>query len=184
MTIPKTLKEKQDFLQRLVDNREVILQEYLDNLGKRTIAIPGYDGASTPIPEWRAVALWWDHKPWPIYQKWFPKSTELIREGPTHRASGWLILKPHSRTPTHNHIDWGNKIIMHLPMMVPEGDVGFWVDGEIHRWQVGELFAFDITKEHYGFNNTDQERAIFVLDFDADEWHEALRPYMSLEITA
>jgi aspartyl/asparaginyl beta-hydroxylase (cupin superfamily) len=183
MTAPKTLKEKQDFLQRLVDNREVILQEYLNNLGKRTIAIPGYDESSTPIPEWRAVALWWDHKPWPIYQKWFPKSTELIREGPTHRASGWLILKPHSRTPTHNHIDWGNKIIMHLPMMVPEGDVGFWVDGEIHRWQVGKLFAFDITKEHYGFNNTDQERAIFVLDFDADEWHEALRPYMSLETT-
>ena len=181
MTTPTTLKEKQEFLQRLVDNKDVILQEYLENLGKRTIAIPGYDEGSTPIPEWRAVALWWDHKPWPIYHKWFPKSTELVREGPTHRASGWLILKPHSRTPLHTHHDWGNKIIMHLPMIIPEGDVGFWVDGKIHRWKVGELFAFDITKEHYGFNNTDEDRAIFVLDFDADEWGEALRPYMTLE---
>lgn len=183
MTAPKTLKEKQEFLQRLVDNKDVILQEYLDNLGKRTIAIPGYDEESTPIQEWRAVALWWDYKPWPIYQKWFPKSTELVRDGPTHRASGWLILKPHSQTPQHTHTNWGNKIILHLPMIIPEGDVGFWVEGKVHRWKVGELFAFDITKEHYGFNHTDSERAIFVLDFDADEWREALQPYMKLEET-
>jgi aspartyl/asparaginyl beta-hydroxylase (cupin superfamily) len=67
-------------------------------------------------------------------------------------------------------------------MIVPKGDVGFWVDGQIHRWKVGELFAFDIKKEHYGFNHTDKDRAIFVLDFDADEWGEALKPYMTLEL--
>lgn len=175
-----TLEEKQDFLKRLQTSFQTILDEYKQNITKRTIAIPGYDEASTPIAEWRAIALWWDYKAWPIYQKWFPKTTELVRNGPTHRATGWLILKPHSATPEHNHKNWGNKIILHLPMIVPEGDVGFWVDGQIYRWKVGELFAFDITKQHYGFNNTDQERSLFVLDFDADEWGEALRPYMLL----
>jgi aspartyl/asparaginyl beta-hydroxylase (cupin superfamily) len=43
---------------------------------------------------------------------------------------------------------------------------------------MGELFAFDATKDHYGYNDTDEERAIFVLDFDYDEWHEVLKDYM------
>ena len=62
-----------------------------------------------------------------------------------------------------------------------KGDVGFWLDGQVHRWKNGELFSFDISKNHYGFNNTDQERALLVLDFDSDEWGEALKPYMRLE---
>ena len=47
-------------------------------------------------------------------------------------------------------IDWGNKIILHLPMIIPEGDVGFWLDGQVHRWKNGELFSFDISKNHKG----------------------------------
>jgi len=176
-----TLDEKKQFLKKIEDSFQNILAEYLKNKHKRTIAIPSYDGKSTPLPEWRAVALWWDYEPSAIYQKLFPFTTELLRSGPTHRATGWLILKPHSRTPLHNHIDWGRKIILHFPMIIPTGDVGFWVDGKIHRWIPGELFAFDISKDHYGFNNTDEERAMLVLDFDADEWGEALKPYMRLE---
>jgi aspartyl/asparaginyl beta-hydroxylase (cupin superfamily) len=176
-----TLDEKKAFIHSIQDNYQNILDEYLKNKHRRTIPIPDWSGEAKPLAEWRAVALWWDYEPSPIYQKFFPFTTELLRTGPTHKATGWLILKPHSRTPLHNHIDWGNKIILHLPMIVPEGDVGFWVDGQIHRWTEGELFSFDISKNHYGFNNTDQERALLVLDFDADEWGEALKPYMRLE---
>jgi aspartyl/asparaginyl beta-hydroxylase (cupin superfamily) len=173
-----TKQEQIDFIKQLEDNFENILAEYLKNIGKRTIAIPGYDEESTPLQDWRAVSLWWDYKPWPIYQKWYPLTTALVEKGPTHRATGWLILKAHSKTPIHSHLDWGNKIILHFPMVIPEGDVGFSVDGKIHRWEPGKIFAFDIKKEHYGFNNTNEDRSIFVLDFDADEWGETLRPYM------
>lgn len=176
-----TLTEKKAFIKSIQDNYQNILDEYLKNKHRRTIPIPDWSGEATPIAEWRAVALWWDYQASPIYQKFFPFTTELLRNGPTHRATGWLILKPHSRTPLHNHIDWGKKIILHLPMIIPEGDVGFWLDGQIHRWKNGELFSFDISKNHYGFNNTDQERALMVLDFDSDEWGEALKPYMRLE---
>ena len=174
--------DQQKFLDVLVENTNVILQEYLENLDKRTISIPGFDEEGAPCPEWRAVALWWKQKPWPIYQKWFPKSTDLVRHGPTHRSTGCLILKPHSATPKHSHNDssWSNKIIVHLPLIIPNGDVGFCVDGKIHRWRVGELFAFDITKTHYGFNNTDEDRVIFVLDFDTTVWGDTLKQYMSL----
>jgi aspartyl/asparaginyl beta-hydroxylase (cupin superfamily) len=176
-----TLEEKSQFLKNIQDNFQNILDEYLKNKHKRTIPVPDWSSGAKPLAEWRAIALWWDYEPSPIYQKLFPFTTELLRNGPTHRATGWLILKPHSRTPLHNHIDWGRKIILHLPMIIPEGDVGFWVGGKLHRWVPGELFAFDISKDHYGFNNTDEERAMLVLDFDADEWGEALKPYMRLE---
>jgi aspartyl/asparaginyl beta-hydroxylase (cupin superfamily) len=175
------LEEKNQFIQRLVDNLDVITEEYKSFHG-RTIPIPGYDEQHLPLQDWRAISLWWDQKPSIPYQRKFPKTTNLIREGPTHRASGWLILTPQSRTPSHRHLDWGNKIIFHLPIIIPKGDVGFDVDGKIHRWTVGEPFAFDITKEHFGFNYTDETRVLFVLDFDADEWREVLEPYMTLDL--
>ena len=172
--------DQQAFLDTLVKNTDMFIQEYLENLGKRTIPIPDYDENSTPLKDWRGIYLWWNHKPWLIYQKWFPKSTNLLQRGPTHRGTGISILKPHSATPNHAHTDnsWSNKIIVHLPLIIPDGDVGFWVDGKIHRWKVGELFAFDITKPHYGFNNTDQDRVILILDFNAEDWRDTLKQYM------
>lgn len=176
-----TLEEQRAFLKNLEANFQNILDEYNKNKHRRTIPIPDWSGDATPLPEWRAIALWWDYEPSPIYQKLFPFTTELLRNGPTHRATGWLILKPQSETPKHVHADWGRKIILHLPMIIPKGDVGFWVNGKIHRWVPGELFAFDVTQEHYGFNHTDGERSMLVLDFDADLWGEALKPYMTLD---
>ena len=38
-----TKQEQLDFIKQLEDNFENILDEYLKNIGKRTIAIPGYD---------------------------------------------------------------------------------------------------------------------------------------------
>jgi aspartyl/asparaginyl beta-hydroxylase (cupin superfamily) len=176
--------DQQKFLDTLVENTGVFIQEYLDNAHRRTIPMPGFDENETPQQDWRGVSLWWRQKPWPIYQSWYPKSTELVRHGPAHNATGPLILKPGATTPAHTHTDsryWNNKIIAHLPLIIPEGDVGFCVGDKIHRWKVGELFAFDITKIHYGFNNTKHDRVIFILDFDSTVWGDTLKPYMTLE---
>lgn len=173
-----TLDEQTQFLKNLVDNKETIYKEF-QQAKRRAQALPDWETGDL-VPNWKGIALWWDYKPWPFTQRRMPITTELIREGPSHRASGLLLLDPQSETPKHNHIDWGKKIILHLPIVVPEGDTGFWVEGEIHKWKEGELFAFDVRKEHYGFNHTDSERALFVLDFDYDEWIDTLRPYMTL----
>jgi aspartyl/asparaginyl beta-hydroxylase (cupin superfamily) len=173
-----TLTEQQDFLKNLIDNTDVIINEYI-NSTKRGLPLPDWDENATLLQNWRAVALWWDYKPWPFTQKKFPKTTELIRTGPSHKASSFLILDSNSKTPTHNHINWGKKIIVHLPIVIPEGDSGFVVEDKIYNWKVGELFAFDATKNHHGYNNTNCKRCILILDFDADEWREALEPYMA-----
>lgn len=172
-----TLDEQKKFLDNLVANRATIFEEFL-KARRRAQPLPDWDKARTPIKHWKGVGLWWDHTPWPFTQRLMPKTTELVRNGPDHRATGFVILDPHSRTPQHNHNEWGKKIILHLPIVVPTGDTGFWIDGQVHHWREGELFAFDVTKDHYGYNNTDEERAIFLMDFDAAEWGESLAPYM------
>jgi len=170
--------DKQNFIPNILDNWETIMQEYITV--QKTI--PLYDFSETPkyTPEWRAITLWWNYKPLAPFQKQMPKTTEIVRHGPSHRATGWLLLHPNSKTPEHNHLDWGHKIIVHIPTSVPEGDVGFSVDGNIHRWKLGEPFAFDCYQTHYGFNNTGGMRSIMVLDFEYDEWIDVLKPYMTL----
>ena len=171
------LGQQQEFLTRLMDNTDRILEEY-QSARVRTLALPDWDEECTPLDYWRQITLWWEGEPQPVYQKKFPFCTELFAHGPNHRATGFLILNPHSKTPQHNHEGWPGRYILHLPLIVPEGDVGFWVDGQIHRWRVGEPFVFDEYKEHYGFNNTDGTRVMAAMCFD-EEWKQVLQPYMA-----
>lgn len=168
---------KEMFIPTILDNWSKIMDEY-NQMKSRTIPLPGFDDDRTLIKEWRAATLWWNYKPFKRVQAEMPFTTSLVSEGPSHRATGWLLLSPHSRTPVHNHKEWGRKIIVHIPTHIPEGDTGFWVEGKIHRWKMGEPFAFDCTTEHYGFNNTDETRSIMVMDFDYDEWYPTLKKYM------
>lgn len=172
--------DKEKFIQNLLNSFDIIFEEFQNYNNKKTTPLPGFDDANTPLDHWRSVGLWWNYKPMKVRQKHFPKTTNLIEKGPTHRSSGWLLLKGNSSIEKHEHGDWGDKIIFHLPMIVPDGDVGFWIDGEIYRWIPRKPFAFSTRQYHYAFNNTDQLRVIFVLDFDYKEWINVLKPYMPL----
>lgn len=165
----------------ILDNWQTVLEEYNTVIEtKRTMPLRDFQEVPQTTPDWRAITLWWNYKEFPPYQKIMPKTTELVRHGPTHRATGWLFLNPHSRTPEHRHLDWDHKIIVHIPTYIPEGDVGFVVDGKTYHWKVGEVFAFDCWQSHYGYNNTDELRSIMVLDFDYDSHIDELKQYMVL----
>ena len=169
---------KQTFIQNIIKNKDIIFAEYKD-CRHRDIPLPDWEEEQQVHQDWRALPLWWMHKPCKPVQKSLPITTRLLTEGPGHRATAWVRLLPNSKTPSHSHPDWGSKIILHLPMIVPEGDVGFWVEGNVHRWKVGELFAFRSSQEHYGFNNTNETRVMLVMEFD-DTWEKTLRPYMTV----
>jgi aspartate beta-hydroxylase len=174
-----TLNEKKNFIQSILSNESNIREEYL-NYNRRRIPLTGWDEEKSVVPGWSGVALWWDYVAWPSSQRRCPLTTELVRHGPDHRATGWLVLNAKSRTPEHNHKEWGHKIITHLPMVLPEGESGFVIEGKTYHWKTGEFFAFDSSRNHYGYNNTDSERSIFVLDFDYDEWYDVLKEYMHI----
>jgi aspartyl/asparaginyl beta-hydroxylase (cupin superfamily) len=169
-------QEQRAFIDNIINNWSTIMVEY-DNV-KKTIPLRDFSEVSKPTVDWRAITLWWNYKQLAPFQKQMPLTTEMVRHGPSHRATGWLILNPNSQTPIHNHLDWGHKIIMHIPTYIPEGDLGFNVDGKVYKWKMGEIFAFDCYQNHYGFNNTSEARSVMVLDFIYDEWIDTLKEYM------
>ena len=173
--------DQKSFISRLIDNWPALRAEYVSNCSRprSTFPIPDYTPEGTPLEEWRATALWWKARPWPVYQRWYPLTTELVREGPTHRSTGHLVLRPHSRTPCHTHSspDWEGRVILQLPLIIPPGDVGFCVGDRVLRWQEGQPLCFDITQPHWGFNWSDQDRVLLVMDFDRELWRDALEPY-------
>ena len=71
-------------------------------------------------------------------------------------------LAPRTRIPAHTGTS-NVRTTVHLPLVVPEG-CGFRVGSETREWRVGEAWAFDDTIEHEAWNDSDQPRAILILD--------------------
>jgi aspartate beta-hydroxylase len=84
---------------------------------------------------------------------------DLPGKGPTVMFS---ILAPRTRIPPHTGSS-NVRTTVHLPLVVPEG-CGFRVGAETREWRVGEAWAFDDTIEHEAWNDSDQPRAILILD--------------------
>lgn len=84
---------------------------------------------------------------------------DIDERGPTAFFS---ILRPQTRIPPHTGVT-NARAIVHLPLVVPEG-CGFRVGGETRRWKEGRAFVFDDTIEHEAWNDSDQMRAVLILD--------------------
>jgi aspartyl/asparaginyl beta-hydroxylase (cupin superfamily) len=84
---------------------------------------------------------------------------DLPGKGPTAMFS---ILKPRTRIPPHTGTS-NARVTVHLPLIVPPG-CGFRVGAETREWRVGEAWAFDDTIEHEAWNDSDQPRAILIID--------------------
>jgi aspartate beta-hydroxylase len=72
------------------------------------------------------------------------------------------VLAPRSQDAhprPHRH----TRLVAHLPLVVPPG-CGFHVGGETREWRAGEAFVFDDTIEHEAWNNSDEMRAILIVD--------------------
>ena len=72
------------------------------------------------------------------------------------------ILAPRTRIPPHTGSS-NVRVTVHLPLVVPPG-CGFRVGGDTREWREGEAWAFDDTIEHEAWNDSDQPRAILILD--------------------
>ena len=72
----------------------------------------------------------------------------------------------------------GKFIRYHIPLIVPEGDLGMEINGEVVDWS--EPFGFDNQTIHSVWNNTDYRRLILMIDLrrsylglpDAPHWTE------------
>ena len=62
----------------------------------------------------------------------------------------------------------GNRelVRIHYGIDVPDGDIAFTVKGEEKKWENGKAFAFNDFYEHGGWNNTNSDRIILIVDLD------------------
>jgi aspartyl/asparaginyl beta-hydroxylase (cupin superfamily) len=72
------------------------------------------------------------------------------------------ILDAHTRIPPHTGVN-NTRLVVHLPLVVPPG-CGFRVGSEQREWQPGKAFVFDDTIEHEAWNQSNEPRAVLILD--------------------
>lgn len=118
--------------------------------------------------DWSALYLWKYGEPQTRVLEACPATAAAVAAVPLANIPGrgptvfFSILRPGSRIPPHTGVT-NVRAIVHLPLVVPSG-CGFRVGGEVREWKEGHAFAFDDTIEHEAWNESDQPRAVLILD--------------------
>lgn len=90
-------------------------------------------------------------------------STLPLPEIPGHAPEAFFsVLQPGTHIPPHHGV--GNyKLVVHLPLMVPDG-CALRVGDETRGWREGECLVFDDSFEHEAWNRSDSTRAVLIFD--------------------
>ena len=95
----------------------------------------------------------------------FPTASTLTQQYIAHiGCSGYSVLE--SGGVIKSHVDIENRsrntVRIHIPLIIPEGDVALEVNGIKQDWS--DLFAFDNAELHSAYNKTDKRRLIYIID--------------------
>lgn len=95
----------------------------------------------------------------------FPTAAALTKKwGTDCPISTYSILEKHSSILRHTGMEnrSGEFVRIHIPLIVPPGDIFFEVEGVEIDWS--DIFAFDNQFVHSAHNYTDQRRLVYLLD--------------------
>ncbi len=126
--------------------------------------------------DWSACFLWEYGRPNAAVIARCPQTAALLERLPLARIPGrapnvfFSLLRPHSHIPPHTGVT-NTRAIIHLALDIPPA-CRFRVGGETREWVSGTAFAFDDTIEHEAWNNSDQRRAVLIID----AWNPHLSP--------
>jgi aspartate beta-hydroxylase len=163
-----------DHLEAATDD---IRAELLDLIGERGSAalqpyIRGAAGGGVVSESkdrlWRSYPFWRDGVAFPEHMARCRRTMKAISACPNWDSPGmgpnamFSLLDPQTRIPPHTGTA-NTRLVAHLPLIVPPG-CGFRVGGETRAWHVGEAFVFDDTIEHEAWNESDEMRAILIVD--------------------
>lgn len=84
------------------------------------------------------------------------------------RSIGISILDPGAEVLPHTDTEEGfqNYIIVHVPLIVPQGDCGFEENGVKGRWVEGECFILNVELSHSVWNFTDGIRVVVLMELE------------------
>lgn len=103
------------------------------------------------------------------FAKRFPTAYGLLKElGDDCPIMNYSILAPHSSIFRHTGIEnrEGRFIRIHIPLIVPEGDIFLEVNAEEIKWD--DLFGFNNQLPHSAHNLSSEWRMIFLVDIDRE----------------
>jgi hypothetical protein len=101
----------------------------------------------------------------PVIQSRFPTAVELTRKwGNDCPISTYSILEKNAVIKRHAGIEnrSGEYIRIHIPLLVPEGDIFFEIEGVEIDWS--DIFAFDNQFIHSAHNYSNRRRLVFLFD--------------------
>jgi aspartyl/asparaginyl beta-hydroxylase (cupin superfamily)/Tfp pilus assembly protein PilF len=118
--------------------------------------------------QWGAYYLMKDGVRIPGHLARCPTTAALLAAAPLADVPGhaptafFSLLKPRTRIPPHTGVT-NTRLVVHVPLIVPPG-CGFRVGSETREWQPGHAWVFDDTIEHEAWNDSDEPRAILIVD--------------------
>jgi aspartyl/asparaginyl beta-hydroxylase (cupin superfamily) len=92
-----------------------------------------------------------------------PKTMEILNKSSNIINAGFSCLEPNVQTILHrdfNHDIWR----CHIPIYIPKGNAGIYMNDEIKMWDMNNYFIFDDTYDHQAWNYTDENRIVLILD--------------------
>lgn len=95
----------------------------------------------------------------------YPTAFKIIDNfGPDCTLASYSTFEPGNILSRHTGPEnrTAKNIRIHIPLIIPEGDVGFEVHGEEIQWD--DLWAFNNQKTHSAWNLTNERRLVFIVD--------------------
>ncbi|MEO7337901.1 MAG: aspartyl/asparaginyl beta-hydroxylase domain-containing protein [Caldimonas sp.] len=90
-------------------------------------------------------------------------SIELCRVSEQAPEILFSVLRPKTHIMPHHGVT-NTRLVMHLPLIVPEDCALNLVDAGEHRWKEGELVMFDDTYSHEAWNRSNSTRIVVLMD--------------------
>jgi len=154
-------------------------EEFLSVHGNSTDGIPLYSdyigNSLDPKNKWKMVVVKimgeWEEK----NLKTYPVLADLVKSfGDICRGAGYSILDPDGYVPMHTDTEEGheNYVICHVPIIIPDGDVGFLEGDSRGTWKEGECFLLDVETPHSIWNYSDKPRIVVLLELLKEKSYE------------
>ena len=115
---------------------------------------------------WKRFYLKWYDESHPSAATLCPRTTALLRELPSVKATMFAELPPGSHLVRHRD-PYAGSLRMHLGLATPNDDGCYIeVDGQRYSWRDGEAVVFDETYLHVARNTTQADRVILFCDVE------------------
>jgi hypothetical protein len=170
------------FLKHMDEIAPALLKDYLRNhkdgaslnTNENTGCLLGANGGIYPLHNgnWKVKTLKYKHEwkePTALIKEQYPTAWNLMETfGYDCPIAMYSYIKANSKIKLHfgADVNLDSKYMrFHIPLVVPSDDpkdIGIEIMGETIGW--GSSFAFDNQGWHHVWNNTDQDRVIFLID--------------------